>query len=197
MKCYLMGLKHCNNVASACAPPNIGLAHELIEGVVKLGQTPFDFTIKALTVKCDGIHYSDDLSIIKTIWLNYQPNSLAWPLFSEKLKTIIERELTGKEGVKWISSNVCYKNEIRKYYIPYFTRELDVLNKKKCLYSNNGSLIKPVFSSSKIQEYSMFPKPSMNGLWQITSAIYISDKVKEVLIKAKISGLAFEPTLIY
>lgn len=197
MKYYLMGLKHCNNVASACTPPNTALAHELIDGVVKLERTPFDFTIKALTVKHDGIHYSDDLSIIRTIWLNYQPNSLAWPLFSEKLRTIIERLLTGKEGVRWISSNVCYKNEIREYYIPYFTKELDVLNKRKCLYSNNGSLIKPAFSLQKIQEYSMFPKPSTNGLWQITSAIYISDKVKEELIKAKISGLAFEPTLIY
>lgn len=30
MKYFLMGLKHFKNVAIACAPDNVGLAHELI-----------------------------------------------------------------------------------------------------------------------------------------------------------------------
>lgn len=46
--------------------------------------------------------------------------------------------LTGKEGLKWISCNICYGEKTRTYYIPHFIEELDVLNKDKCFYSNNG-----------------------------------------------------------
>ena len=84
MKYYLMGLKHFKNVAIACAPDNVGLAHELIGALRDSEVMPFDFTLKALTVKSDGIHYSNDFSRVETIWLDYQPNSLAWPLFSER-----------------------------------------------------------------------------------------------------------------
>lgn len=147
MKYFLMGLKHFKNVAIACAPDNVGLAHELIGALRESEVMPFDFTLKALTVKSDGIHYSNDFSRVETIWLDYQPNSLAWPLFSERLKILIDKMLTGKEGLKWISCNICYGKETRIYYIPHFIKELDVLNKDKCLYSNNGGLIKPVYSS--------------------------------------------------
>lgn len=76
MKYYLMGLKHFKNVAIACAPDNVGLAHELIGALRESDVMPFDFTLKALMVKSDGIHYSNDFSRVETIWLDYQPNSL-------------------------------------------------------------------------------------------------------------------------
>ena len=164
MKYFLMGLKHFKNVAIACAPDNVGLAHELIGALRESEVMPFDFTLKALTVKSDGIHYSNDFSRVETIWLDYQPNSLAWPLFSEKIKNLIKKMLTGKEGLKWISCNICCGKETRTYYIPHFIEELDVLNKDKCFYSNNGGLIKPAYSSLKIKDYSIFPKTAMNDL---------------------------------
>lgn len=171
-----MGLKHFKNVAIACAPDNVGLAHELIGALRESEVMPFDFTLKALTVKSDGI---------------------PWPLFSEKLKNLIEKMLTGKEGLKWISCNICCGKETRTYYIPHFIEELDVLNKDKCFYSNNGGLIKPAYSSLKIKDYSIFPKPAMNDLWQITAAICISDKVKNALMKANISNIAYEAVSVY
>ena len=61
MKYYLMGLKHFKNVAIACAPDNVGLAHELIGALRDSEVMPFAFTLKALTAKSDGIHYSNDL----------------------------------------------------------------------------------------------------------------------------------------
>jgi hypothetical protein len=105
--------------------------------------------------------------------------------------------LTGKEGLKWISCNICCGKETRTYYIPHFIEELDVLNKDKCFYSNNGGLIKPAYSSLKIKDYSIFPKPAMNDLWQITAAICISDKVKNALMKANISNIAYEAVSVY
>ena len=50
MKYFLMGLKHFKNVAIACAPDNVGLAHELIGALRESEVMPFDFTLKALTV---------------------------------------------------------------------------------------------------------------------------------------------------
>lgn len=195
IKCFLMGLRHSNNVASACAPEGAALAHELIEDVASSGEMPFDFTLKALTVKRDGIHYSNDFSLVKTVWADYQPNSLAWPLFSERLKVLIEENLTGKEAVKWIPCNVCCDCDARKYYIPLFTRELDVLDKEKCFYTGNGCLIKPAFSPLKIRDYGIFPKPAKNNLWRITSAVYVSEKVRSEVKKAKMPEISFEQVL--
>ena len=45
MKYYLMGLKHFKNVAIACAPDNVGLAHELIGALRDSEVMPFDFTL--------------------------------------------------------------------------------------------------------------------------------------------------------
>ena len=49
----------------------------------------------------------------------------------------------------------------------------------------------------KIKDYSIFPKPAMNDLWQITAAICISDKVKNALMKANISNIAYEAVSVY
>ena len=195
MKCFLMGLRHGNNVASACAPEGAALAHELIEAVASSGEMPFDFTLKALIVERGGIRYSNDFSLVKTVWADYQPNSLAWPLFSERLKVLIEENLTGKEAVKWISCNVCCGCDTRKYYIPLFTKELDVLDEGKCFYSGNGCLVKPAFSSLKIRDLGIFPKPAKNNLWKITSAVYVSEKVRNEVKKAKMHEISFEPVL--
>lgn len=196
MKCFLIGLRHSNNVASACAPEGTGLAHELIENVANSGEMPFDFTLKALTAKRDGIHYSNDFSLVKTVWADWLPNSLAWPLFSEKLKVLVEENLTGKEAVEWILCNVCCGCDTRKYYIPLFTKELDVLDEEKSFYSVSGCLIKPAFSSLKIRDFGIFPKPAKNNLWRITSAVYVSEKVRNVIIKAKMREICFEPALV-
>ena len=68
---------------------------------------------------------------------------------------------------------------------------------RTAIYSNNGGLIKPAYSSLKIKDYSIFPKPAMNDLWQITAAICISDKVKNALMKANISNIAYEAVSVY
>ena len=44
MKYYLMGLKHFKNVAIACAPDNVGLAHELIGALRDSEVMPFDLS---------------------------------------------------------------------------------------------------------------------------------------------------------
>lgn len=45
-----MGLKHFKNVAIACAPDNVGLAHELIGALRESDVMPFDFTLKGCSI---------------------------------------------------------------------------------------------------------------------------------------------------
>lgn len=71
-----MGLKHFKNVAIACAPDNVGLAHELIGALRESEVMPFDFTLKALTVKSDGIHYSNDFSRVKNVYFFFKLSKL-------------------------------------------------------------------------------------------------------------------------
>lgn len=96
-----------------------------------------------------------------------------------------------------VSCFVFFRGFLTSIFIPHFIEELDVLNKDKCFYSNNSGLIKPAYSSLKIKDYSIFPKPAMNDLWQITAAICISDKVKNALMKANISNIAYEAVSVY
>ncbi len=60
---------------------------------------------------CDGedeLIKSVDLCGFNPIWLDYQPNSLAWPLMSERVKLLIEKNLTGTEQLTWVSENLLY-----------------------------------------------------------------------------------------
>lgn len=59
-----------------------------------------------LDVGKNGLIESNDLSDLKEIWLDYQQNSLAWPLMSERLKSIIEANLKQNEQIDWIECKV-------------------------------------------------------------------------------------------
>jgi len=127
---YFLSWTQCKQVACAFAPKGTKLDHELIPelGVKDL---PLGLELVKLTVEKNGLVQSNDLSGLDSIWLDYQPNSLAWPLMSEKLKSLVSDNLTGKEGIIWITAKVNDNGEYWKYYIPHFERMLDVLDELK------------------------------------------------------------------
>src|SRR5690606_17983105 len=140
---------------------------------------------------------SNDLSDLKEIWLDYQPNSLAWPLMSERLKSVIEANLTRNEQIDWIECKVKNGNEERLYFILRFNKMLDVLDMQKTMFvQGTDHIIRPVFASSKISSYSIFSKPSSHDLWKITSGLYVSDALKKAIQKAKLTGIDFEKTTV-
>ena len=194
-KYFLFTPKHKSEITSAYAPEGTKLAHELISEIKDLDEMPFEFTLVKLSTGKEGIIESEDLSGLAQVWLDYQPNSLAWPLMSLKLKSVIEGNLTGKEGIEWISAKINANGEQKTYYIPRFVKKLDVLNKEKTLFvPGTDSIIKPCYALAKIQEYSVFHKPSL--FWQITSGFYISATLKKAIQKVKLTGVSFERTLV-
>ncbi len=184
-------------LASAFAPEGTKLAHELIQDLDNFNELPFDLELYLLSDRQEGLIKSKELSSLKETWLDYQPNSLAWPLMSEKMKLIIINHLTGSETIDWIAAKVIGNGEARKYYIPRFQKKLDVLDIQKTMFvQNTDKIIRPCFSLSKIENYNVFHLPSSYNLWKITPSIYISEALKKAMQKEKLTGVDFEKTMV-
>jgi len=197
-KYYLLSWKNRKEpVASAFAPKGSKLAQDLISELNGINKLPFDFSLVKLDVGKNSLIESNDLSDLKEIWLDYQPNSLAWPLMSERLKSIIEANLKRNEQIDWIKCKVKNGSEERAYYILRFNEMLDVLDMQKTMFvQGTDHIIRPVFASSKIASYSIFSRPSSHYMWKITSGLYISDILKKAIQKAKLTGMDFEKTSV-
>jgi hypothetical protein len=158
----------------AWAPEGTPAPYEFISKLEGVDELPFDLEIR------DGILE------------DYPGNSLAWPLMSEKMKRVIERNLTGEEGVSWIKANVKAGGDLSSYYILRFRKKMDVLDMDRTTFvSGTDKIIEPCFSLAKIQRYSLFHKPASYDLWKITVSIYVNDKLRKEMIKEGLSGVAF------
>ena len=185
--------------ANASAPNIKKAGHQLIADLEGLNEMPFDMHLIKITVGRNELIYSDNLSGLKNIWDDYLGNDFAWPLMSEKLKSVIEKELTGEEGIDWISVKIHGNGECRTYYILRFNKELDVLDNEHTMFQpNSARVIVPHFSLEKIKNYSVFtvPRPHCN-YWKITSNIKLSEKVKKAIQKAKITAVSFSKTRVH
>ena len=190
---FFLSGKHTSLGTIAFAPEGTKLAHELIPELDGKKTMPFDFVLKKVTEVKGQLFYSDNLSDLKEIWADYLANSLAWPLMSEKLKILIDANLTGDEGVDWITCKVNANGDVRTYYILRFNKNLDVLNIQKTIFvQGTDHIIKPYFSLSKVKPYSIFTKPSAYNLWKISLSLYVSETLKRIIQKNKVSGLVFE-----
>ncbi len=184
-------------LASAFAPEDSKNGHELIKELAGAYMLPFELTLVKLSVGKNGLIKNNNLSDLKKVWLDYQPNNLAWPLMSERMKSLIEVNLTGKEGVDWIACKVKNGDEERPYFIIRFNTMLDVLDMHKTMFvRETGYVIRPVFDASKIISYNIFTKPSLYDLWKITSGLYVSETLKKAILKEKLTGIEFEKTSV-
>jgi hypothetical protein len=191
---YLVSWKHKSELVSAFSLQQKSMLDtELIPSLFGKKNLPFHFELKRVKESQSGLIVNDSLLELSEIWLDYQPNNLAWPLMSERLKSVIDNNLTGNEAIDWIECKVIGLNDVRSYYILRFNKLLDVLDINKTLFvDGTDHIIKPVFDLQKITVFSIFPKPLSDDLWRITPGIYISEKLKKQLQKEKMTGLDFE-----
>lgn len=196
---YLLSWNQHRQVASALAPKGTKLDHELIFELEGANELFFELELVKLTVEKNGIAQSNDLSDLDVIWLDYLPNSLAWPLMSKKMKTIVANNLTGREGINWISAKVNGAGERLTYYIPRFENMLNVLDEQKTMFvKGTDVIIKPVFSLSKVASYNMFMATTVGygNLWKITSGLYVSEELKKAMQKENLTGIDFEKATV-
>lgn len=194
---YLISAKNSTNLASAFTPEADLSTAEVISKLGNDLELNSEFKLIKLTADKNGLKKSTDLSGLKEIWLDYQPNNLAWPFFSERLKESVQRLLTDKEGISWIKIKINGNEEERKYYIPFFTKKLDVLDEEKTTYVKGTSyIIKPHFSLIKVTNYTIFHTPFGQNQWQITPEIYITEQLKFEIQKNGLTGVVFEKTRV-
>jgi hypothetical protein len=197
---YLMSPKNRRQVAVAVFPAHSPLrAYALMdpmpEELLTVDEFPFDLTLKKVTFTPNGSVDSDDLSSLQRPWADYQPNALAWPLVSARLRAIIDRIATGQERHEWVRVTVRPGAEAgRPYYVLRFREQPDVLDEEASVFwpvaDKPDLLVKPAFAQEKITALTVFAYPSER--WQIPSALCVSKQVKEAAKQQGLVGLNFE-----
>ena len=195
MNYYFFSPKNRRSAAVACAPENTPPAHQLVEGLLEVDALPFELTLKKLLFRSRGTVRFDDLSDVKHVWSDYQPNSLAWPIMSPELRDVIDQNVTEEDAIEWVKVLIRQGSvAARPYYLLRFTAQKDVLNVEASVYAGAGRsfVAQPVFDAHKIAPLNIFCVPE--DYWQITSGIYVSEKIKKAAKKAGLTGLNFELT---
>jgi hypothetical protein len=197
---YFMSPKNSRQVAVADFPAHLPLyAYALMDPVpeelLTVEELPFDLTLKKVTFTRKGSVHSDDLSSLRHPWADYQPNTLAWPLVTARLRAIIDRHASGLECHEWVRVTVRPGTGAgRPYYILRFQEEQDLLNREASVFwpvaDKPDLLLTPAFAQEKIAALSVFPYPS--GCWQIPSGLCVSKQVKEAAKREGLVGLHFE-----
>lgn len=198
MNYYLLCGEHKSIGTIAFAPDSTNGGAELIRELDGIYEMPFEFSLKKVSTGANDLIYSNDFTDLKELFQDYQPNSLAWPMMSVKLKDIFFQNLTASEGVNWITCIVNADELKKNYYILRFSQQFDVLDIERTMFVPGTDLvIRPSFSLNKIQKYSFFTKPSSHDLWKITPALYVNESLKESIQNAKLTGISFEKVRVY
>ena len=165
------------------------IGYELTDKIIEDKKVSFELFLKN---RVDG---TDKKILVDSLrqWPDFIANSLAWPLFSERMKNVIQENLKGTEGVYWLPVNINTKKEKVTYYLTCFESKLDVLDMNKSKFVGSMTVL-PVFSLKKIIKFEIFQPPS--SLWKISPLIYVSEKIRAVLEEKNMRGLKFEDTRI-
>lgn len=189
MKCYLLGSQVSKKSAWACAPDSLTY-QELIPELNEKQTFPFRLQLKKVELRQGDVIESDELHGLR-LWDDLLPGSYALSFISERLRSIIENNLTGSEKIEWISADVAGAGVTKKYFVAKFSQELDVLDFRKTKFGvDKKHIIIPYFSSRKIANYSIFHKPGW--FWQVPTALYVGEKLRKIMKKEKITGVSFE-----
>jgi hypothetical protein len=87
------------------------------------------------------------------------------------------------------------RGEQREYYIPRFSKKLDVLDPDKSTFvPGTAHVIKPVFSLQKLAGLSVFYKQDL--FWQIPSRIYVNEAIRQSILEKGLTGLDFSPAKV-
>lgn len=169
---YFMSCAEQRSAACAIPPEGKAFPHVFAEEIQRTGRLPHKLMLKRVVYR-DGKRYLyDDFDKLKTIWNDCLLNSTGLFLCSMELRNVINDNLTGAEGVKWMACTITSKTEERDYYFPFFTKPLDVLD-------SDGLFL----DEAKAAQYAMFTI-SRRFNWQVPFSMYVSKELKRAIFKA-------------
>jgi hypothetical protein len=172
----------------------------LISSLEGKNELPFEMKLRYSFVK-KVLEFADDLSQAENLWPDYMANQLGYTMISERFKHIIESELTGNEGIDWITAKIHANQENRTYYILRFNKILDVLDMEHSRFmgvdpSIPSNVVIPYFSFAKISQYSVFNMPQSFDSWKIPGGIYMCNNIKKAAKKANLTRVGFSETRV-
>ena len=130
-----------------------------------------------------GFHFMVDSERLH----DYLMNNSNLPLMSERMKSLFSG-VNGAEKTTWFKVDVLDRNaRAWPYYIPYFKKAPRVLNRRKSEMVDD-ILVRAVFDAAKVGELEFFPVGPGAEI-----RLVVSGRMKEVLEKAGLTGLAFAP----
>lgn len=169
----------------AYAPKGLSRPWELFPLIIETNHLPFRMIVHSVDIKEKLV-----VGPVTDQIVDYQPNSLSWPLMSQTMKQIINTNLNGNEGIVWKSVILQGKTNEYEYYIPMFTKYLDTLDKAHTIFAPPSNIvIKPVFMKQIVNQYAVFHGNSFD--WKISSGIYVDSIIKKELESAHLKGLSF------
>lgn len=135
---------------------------------------------------------NDNFEVYDNVWFDILPTNIGSFIYSEKIKSIIDKNLTGFENLIWLRIGVKYQNELRPYYLISFTKELDTLDLKLTIFDEQekGAIIIPFFSKKKIVKLNAFYSP----FWEyyLPISVCFSEHIVRKLKKEKLPNIRYE-----
>lgn len=90
------------NTAFADTVGKTPMSHKLIPSIKEVSELPFDLVLKKPVREKGDWKMVVDLTGLKQLWLDYQPNTLAWPLMSGRMQGFISNQSTLEHlGISW------------------------------------------------------------------------------------------------
>jgi hypothetical protein len=123
---------------------------------------------------------------------DYLNNNCPLPVVSPKMKQLIDENTTEKDGIIWL--DIVVNTPTRKLIFHLLTLTIfnEVLDKSKTIYvANTDHVVKPVFDVNLISDINVFTKGNSFN-WQMPSSVFITDRLKKAIQKAKLTGVKFE-----
>ena len=174
----------------------VGPSYELIPLLEGKNQFICSCCFKKIVVGKKGLVYVE-VTENDPVWTDYPANSFAWPIFSEKFMTLIGENTSDEDKIDWINLQVEHFGITRSYYILRFNKLHDIIDSKNTLYVENTDLIiRPCFRAEAFEKIQIASIPTSHNLWKITSGLYVSERLKNTIMKHKIKGLEFSKARI-
>ena len=186
MKYYWLSFDESVGHTVAYAPKGNTQPADLISIIEDQGlkNLPFSFQLYSIGINAGGLQVGE----ISDKHLDSQPNNLALPLMSQRLKDVIVSSLNGNEPIRWVSAKVLGKTAVFPYYVPLFTEKMDVLDDEKSIFVGPWrTLLKPYYKQSKIDCYAFFNGDPNN--WLLSRRLYVNESIKCKIQQLNLSGV--------
>ena len=158
---------------------------------------PDDSVVATISDKCD-IDFVDELqektcnvlfNLEKEALGDIQANDLGWPLYSKKVKDIIDSAIEDKSHYVWHKVSIATPHSVVDYYVPQFLKELDVLDVSHSIYAEGNFVVKACIEPAKAYNRGIFPVPGSD------SRIIISQDICFELSECGVDTTHFETAL--